>query len=195
MKKLLLFIGPVLFLIAEVVLPGGAADPATRLEIIRNNNTAWELGHQIIALAFVFLFFLVFDVYGKVKDGNGWIASLGAFLSVFALAGDYGIDILQLLTYDFAKSMPGDFGLSALGVMATSSNLLLFAFLPTLGFFFGFGLLGFAHYRKNRAALPAILLALSGLLISAGGMLQNKFVFVFGALALVSFAYFYSKNE
>lgn len=195
MKKFILFIGPVLFLIAEIVLPGGSADPATRLEIIRNNSAAWELGHQIIALAFVFLFFLIFDVYGKVKDGSGWIASVGAFLSVFALAGDYGIGILQLLSSDFARSMPGDFGLSALGVMATSSNLLLFAFLPTLGFFFGFGLLGFALYRNHRAVLPAALFVLSGLLISAGGMIQSKIVFIVGALALVGFAYFYSKTE
>jgi hypothetical protein len=194
MKKLLLFIGPVLFLIAEIVLPGGSANPATRMEIIRNNNAAWNLGHQIIALAFVFLFFLVFDVYSKVKDGNEWVANLGAFLSVFALAGDYGVGILQLLTSDFVESTPADFGQSALGVMAGSSNLLLFAFLPTLGFFFGFGLLGIALYRNNRAVLPATLFALSGLLISTGGMIQSKIVFIFGALALAGFAYFYSKT-
>ncbi|MEW6027883.1 MAG: hypothetical protein AB1554_00215 [Chloroflexota bacterium] len=195
MKKLSLFIGPVLFLIAEIVLPGGSADPATRVEIIRNNSAAWDLGHQIIALAFVFLFFLVFDVYNKVKNGNGWMAGLGAFLSVFALAGDYGIGILQLLASDLVRSMPADFGLSALGVMAASSNLLLLAFLPTLGFLFGFGFLGFALYRNNRAVLPAALFVLSGLLISAGGMIQSKIVFIVGALALVGFAYFYSKTE
>jgi len=194
MKKSALLIGPVLFLIAEIILPGGSADPATRVEIVRNNTAAWNLGHQLIVLAFVFLLFLVFDVYYKVKDGNGWIAHLGAFLSVFALAGDYGVGVLQFLTSDLVKSMPADFGESALGVMAGSPNLLLFAFLPTLGFFFGFGFLGIASFRKNRAALPTALLALSGLLITVGGMMQSKIVFIIGALALVGFTCFYTRE-
>jgi hypothetical protein len=71
---------------------------------------------------------------------------------------------------------------------------MLFAFLPTLGFFFGFALLGFAFYRKNRAALPASLLALSGLLIAAGGMMQSKVIFIIGGLTLVGFTYFYRRD-
>jgi hypothetical protein len=194
MKKLSLFIGPVLFLVAESILPGGSADPATRMAIIKNNNSTWILGHQLILLSFLFLIFFTFNVYNHVKDSGGWIASLGAFLVIFALAGDYGIGVLQLLTSDFVQSMPADFGQSALGVMAASSNLLLFAYLPTLGFFFGFAMLGFAIYRKDRASLPASLLALSGLLITAGGMMQSKIVFIIGALALVGFTYFYSRE-
>jgi len=71
--------------------------------------------------------------------------------------------------------------------MAQSQNLLGFAFLPTLGFIFGFGLLAFGLYRSTRQSLIPALLGLSGLLIAIAGVMQVKIVFILGAIALTVF--------
>lgn len=188
MKRALLLIGPALLLLAEIILPGGSADPAARITIIQNHAAVWALGHQVIALALVFLLMWVGDVYAFARKGNAVTAYLGLFLSTFALASDYAVAILQLLALDLVRADPTSLALQALALVGRSANLMTLAFLPTLGFFFGFGLLAICFYRNTRHILPASLLALAGLLIAVAGVMQVKFVFVLGTLALFVFA-------
>lgn len=194
MKKFLLFIGPVLFLLAEVILPAGSADPAARIAIIQDNSLAWELGHQLIAVAFVFLLLWLGELYNLVREENGRIAYTGVLLAAFALAGDYGVGILQLLALDLVETLPTDQAQSILAMLGQSTNMMAFAFLPTLGFLVGFGLLAAGFYRSVGQTLPAVLLAASGLLIALGGILQMKIVFILGALALLSFTAIWSQR-
>ena len=195
MKNVPLLIGPILFLFAQVILPGGSADPTIRIAIIQNNTLAWELGHQLIAIAFVFLLLWLGEVYGFVRNGNQLLAFLGVLLSTFALTADYSVGILQLLTLDLVQTESASQALAVLTLIGQSSNLLAFAFLPTLGFFFGFGLLAIGYYRTTRQSLPAILLGLSGLLIAIAGILQLKLVFILGAIALLFFTVLFVRTK
>jgi hypothetical protein len=188
MKRLHLLIGPSLFLVAELMLPNGSADPTTRIRIVQTNGLAWGLGHQLIAMAFVFLLIWLSEIYAFLRTGNELTAYLGVLLSTFALAADYGVGILQLLTLDLVRTAPADQAQSVLALIGQSSNLLGFAFLPTLGFAVGFGLLALGYYRRTRQMLPASLLGLAGLLIALASLMQLKPVFILGALALFGFA-------
>ena len=187
MKRYHLLIGPVLFLLAEVILPGGSSDPATRIAIVQNNGSVWELGHQIIIVAFIFLLIWLFDIYGHISNQNQAVAYFGVLLSTFAIVADYSVGVLQLLTLDLVKSTPTDLAKPILALMAQSQNLLSFAFLPTLGFIFGFGLLAFGLYRSTRQSLLSAMLGLSGLLIAAASIMQSKIIFILGAIALAVF--------
>ena len=187
MKKYHLLIGPVLFLLAEIILPGGSSDPKTRITIIQNNGSIWEIGHQIIAIAMIFLLIWLFEIYTSIGSQNQAVAYLGVWLSAFAMLADYGVGILQLPTLDLVKSNPADLANPVLALMAQSQNLLGFAFLPTLGFIFGFGLLAFGLYRSTRQPLISALLGLSGLLIAIAGVMQLKIIFILGAIALTVF--------
>ena len=187
MKKYHLLIGPVLFLLAEVILPGGSSDPATRITIIQNKGFAWEIGHQIIAIAMIFLLIWLFEIYVSIGSQNQAVAYLGVWLSTFAIVADYSVGILQLLTLDLVKSNPADLANPVLVLMAQSQNVMSFAFLPTLGFIFGFGLLAFGLYRSTRQSLLSVLLGLSGLLIAIAGIMQLKIVFIVGAIVLIVF--------
>lgn len=195
MKRVHLLIGPVLFLLAEVILPGGSADPAARITIIQTQSLAWELGHQLIAIAFVFLLMWQSEVHRFIRPGNEALAYLGFLLSTFALAADYGIGILQLLALDLVRTAPADLTQAVLALIGQSSNLFRLAFLPTLGFIFGFGLLAIGFYRTTRQILPASVLGLSGLLIAIAGMMQLKLVFILGAIALLGFAVLFIRAE
>ena len=193
MKRYHLLIGPALFLLAEVILPGGSSDPATRIAIVQNNGSVWELGHQIIVVAFIFLLIWLFDIYGHISNQNQAVAYFGVLLSTFAIVADYSVGVLQLLTLDLVKSNPTDLAKPILALMAQSQNLLSFAFLPTLGFIFGFGLLAFGLYRSTRQSLLSAMLGLSGLLIAAASIMQSKIVFILGAIALTIFTVLFIK--
>ncbi|WP_423224354.1 hypothetical protein [Candidatus Amarolinea aalborgensis] len=188
MQRALLLIGPALFLLAEIILPGGSADPATRTAIVQAHGAAWALGHQVIAVAFTFLVLWLGDLYTFVRVGNELTTFFGALLSVFALIADYAVAMLQLLTLDLVRTEPADQVAPVLALVGRSSNLMALAFLPTLGFCLGFGLLAIGFYRRTRQALPAALLAAAGLLITVAGVMQVKWGFVLGALALAVFA-------
>jgi len=187
MKKYHLLIGPILFLLAQFILPNGSSDPATRISIVQNNASAWEIGHQIIAVAFVFLLIWLYEIYSYLSNQNPTVAYLGVLLSAFALIADYSVGVLQLLTLDLVKSNPTDLAQPILALMAQSQNLMSFAFLPTLGFLFGFGLLAFGLYRSTHQPLPPAMLGVSGLLIATGGIMQLNIVFILGAIALTVF--------
>ncbi len=188
MKRLYLLIGPLLFLAAELLLPNGSADPATRAAIVQNHSSAWELGHQLIAIACVFLIVWLGEVYTSIRKGNELIAYGGLLLSTLALVADYAVGILQMLTLDLVRTQSADQVQAMLTLVGQSSNLLTFAFLPTLAFFLGFGLLAIGSYRSTRQILPAVVLGLAGLLLAVAGLLQLKVVFVAGAIALLVFA-------
>jgi len=93
MKRALLLIGPALFLLAEIILPGGSADPATRTAIVQAHGAAWESGRQVIAVAFIFLVLWPGDLYTFVRIGNELTTFLGALFSAFCahcrLCGGY----------------------------------------------------------------------------------------------------------
>jgi hypothetical protein len=146
------------------------------------------LGHQLIAIAFVFLLIWLGEIYSFIRSGNELTAYIGVLLSTFALAADYSIGILQLLSLDLVRTAPTELAQPVLALIAQSSNLLSFAFLPTIGFIFGFGFLALGFYRRTQQILPASILGLSGLLIATAGILQLKILFILGALALLGFA-------
>jgi hypothetical protein len=191
MKKIHLLTGPVLFLIAEVILPGGSAEVDARIKLIQNNATAWESGHLLIAIAFVFLLMWVAELYAYVRQKSALTAYAGLLFSTFALAADYGVGTLQLLSLDLVRAKPVELAQPVLSIIAQSPSLLGFVFLPTLGFAIGFGFLALAYFRATRQALPAVLLAAAGLLIAVAGLIQLKVLFVAGALALLAFAVWY----
>ncbi len=195
MNKILLFLGPTLFLLAELILPGGSANPEARITIIQNNVAAWEVGHQLIAVAFLFLLWWLGELYNFVRKGNGRMAYLGFLLSAFALVADYSIGILQLLTLDLVQAQPTDQTRAILTLIGASPNMLAFAFLPTLGFAVGFSLLAVGYQRSTGQKLPSVLLGLSGLLIALGGIVQLKAVFLLGALALLAFTVIFAKRD
>lgn len=103
--------------------------------------------------------------------------------------------MLQLLTLDLPDTEPAEQVLPVLTLMGCSSNLMVLVFVPTLGFFFGFGLLAIGFYRRTRQALPTTLLAVAGLLIAVAGVMQIKWVLVLGALALFAFARLFASVE
>lgn len=193
MKYILLFLGPALFLLAELILPGGSADPATRIAIVQANDFAWELGHQIVLFALVFLLIWLGEVYSFLRGRNVRLAYLGALISAIALIADYGVGILQLHTLELARNESIELVQRVLTVSGGSSNLFLFAFLPTLGFLFGFGLLAIGFYRSTRQILPPILLGISGLLVALAGILQIKIIFILGALAMLAFTTLFAR--
>ena len=84
MNKLALLVGPALFLLAELILPGGSADPATRLAIIRAHSAAWELGHQMISTAFAFLIVWLVDISSVARHGSRLLAGIGVWFTGFA---------------------------------------------------------------------------------------------------------------
>lgn len=55
MYRILPLLGPLLFLVAQLLAPGGSPDPAQRQTIISDHQAAWELSHQIFVVAFAFL--------------------------------------------------------------------------------------------------------------------------------------------
>jgi len=142
----------------------------------------------VIALGILFLVLWPGVLYAFVRVGNELTTFFGALFSVFALIADYAVAMLQLLTLDLVRTEPADQVAPVLALVGRSSNLVALAFLPTLGFFFGFGLLAIGLYRRTRQALPATLLAAAGLLIAVAGVMQVKWAFVLGALALAAFA-------
>jgi len=44
MPRTLLLAGPAFFLLAEIILPRGSADPAIRAAIVQAHGAAWALG-------------------------------------------------------------------------------------------------------------------------------------------------------
>ena len=168
---------------------------STRIAIVQNNGSAWELGHQIIVVAFIFLLIWLFDIYGHISNQNQTVAYFGVLLSTFAIVADYSVGVLQLLTLDLVKSNPTDLAKPIVVLMAQSQNLLSFAFLPTLGFILGFGLLAFGLYRSTRQSLLSALLGLSGLLIAAASIMQSKSVFIVGAIALTVFTVLFIRGK
>ena len=185
MKHILLLTGPVLFLLAELIAPGGSPDPARRQALIANNQAAWALSHQLFILAFASLIWWLVRLWATLTRAP-LLAGLGIVVSGFALLADFGIATLQLLALDAVRTLSPDQALAVITLTSSSQNLLLFVFLPYLGIAIGFVLLAWAIFRQQRR-LYAALLALSGILLSIGGITGSKFVFIIAALTLLAF--------
>lgn len=190
MHKSLPLLGPSLLLLAEIVLPGGSANPAARLEIIQTNNLAWLLGHQLILLAFIFLYLWLFELYALLKPSKPLLAVMGTWVTVFALTADFAVGILQLLTQTLMNNGSKDQVLWVLSQIQNSPTIFTFVYLPTLGFALGLGLLAVAWMQQRDVTRKtAVLLILSGVIIATAGLAQIKLLFIIGALLLLLFSF------
>lgn len=187
-KQSTLLIGPALFLLAEVINPGGSPDPAVRQTIITAHQAAWELSHQIFIVAFACMLWWLIRIWANLAHHAPILAGVGAFLSGFAILADFGIATLQLLALEVIRTLPPELALAVITQMG-SPNLMLFVFLPYLGFALGFGLLAAAMGRRAGRGrwLPIALLALAGILLTAGGMTGSKILLMIAALTLLAF--------
>lgn len=193
MKKLLLFIGPGLFLLAQAILPEGSAQTVIRSGIIQANLFAWELGHQLILLALALLIPWLTEVHAVARRGSEGASTLGLVFTALALCADYGVGILQLHVSNLVKLDVANWAQPVMAIMAQDQGLLMFAYLPTLGFVPGFALLAFGCFRHTRKRAPALMLALAGVLIAVAGVMQVKLLFIAGAVVLVAFTVVFSR--
>ena len=187
MHKLVLLIGPALFLVAELVLPAGSTDPATRVAIIMANSAAWEFGHQLILIAFAFLLLWLVGITGVVRQSSPLLAGLGLWFSGFAVLANFGVGVLQLVALELVQHGPEQQARSVLQTLAASSNLMTFVFLPYLGLVPGLALLAIALTRRLHAPWLGALLALAGVLICIGGIVQLKALLIVGGAGVVLF--------
>ncbi len=168
MKDILVLAGPVLFLLAELIAPGGSPDPVQRQALIAQNQAPWEVSHQLFILAFVGLIWWLVRLWTTLTRAP-LLAGLGMVVSGFALLADFGIATLQLLALDTIRTLPPDQALAVITLTSRSQNLFLFVFLPYLGIAIGCVLLSCAIVRQQRRPY-ATLLALTGILLAIGGI-------------------------
>ena len=187
-RTAILMAGPILFFMAEFILPGGSMDAEARMGIMRAYTWHWHIGHVIILLAFIMMFVWLMDVYGAATRGLAWQSFAGAMSVVFALLGDYAIGVLQLFSIELVQTNPAA-AQQVLEFMNGSYYLLAFAYLPTLGFMIGFGLLGWSLLVAGRSKTQVTLLVLAGLLITLGGIIQTQLLFWPGSFALLAFSW------
>ncbi len=93
-KHILLLTGPGLFLLAELIAPGGSPDPTRRQAMIANNQAAWALSHQLFILAFAGLIWWPVRLWATLTRAP-LLAGFGIVVSGFALFADFGIATLQ----------------------------------------------------------------------------------------------------
>ncbi len=187
MKKLSLLIGPVLFLVGQLLWPGGSADNAQRVELIRQNAAMWVLSHQIFVLAFAFLMLWLIQVYNAAQTRASHLAGIGALFTGFALLADFAIAIEQILSVALVTSPLGSQAASIIGAWRSDPNFGLLVLLPyVLGFLVGLPLLGIGLWRSGHSPLVAGCMALTGLLLVAAGVLGIKMVFIAAAVALMA---------
>jgi hypothetical protein len=193
MKHILLLTGPVLFLLAELIAPGGSPDPARRQALIANNQAVWALSHQLFILALAGLIWWLVRLWATLTRAP-LLAGLGIVVSGFALLADFGIATLQLLALDAVRTLSPDQALAVITLTSSSQNLLLFVFLPYLGIAIGFVLLACAIFQQQRRSYAA-LLALSGILLTIGGVTGSKLIFIIAALTLLAFTLRWVRDE
>jgi hypothetical protein len=191
MNRILPLIGPLLFLLAQLLAPGGSPDPAQRQVIITNNQAAWELSHQIFAIAFAFLFWWLLALWDWLKARWSWLTGFGVFWTGFALLADFGIATLQFVALEAVRTLPADQALAIITAMSNSQNLLTFVYLPYLGFVVGMSLLAWRYYRQSEQRSGAFILVVTGLLLTAGGMTGNRIVLILAGLAWVGFTFLF----
>ena len=185
MKRLFLLIGPIVFLAAQLLWPGGSADNAQRVELIRQNTAMWQLSHQLFVLAFALLVLWLITAF-NVARGSA-LAAIGAFCAGFALLADYAIAIEQIMSVALVTSALGAQAPAIIGAWRSDPNFFLLVLLPyTLGFLIGLPALGVALWRAGASPVSAILIGLAGVLLVAGGVTGVKLIFITAAAALVT---------
>jgi hypothetical protein len=70
LMKYFFWLGPSLFLIAKLILPGGSSDVGKLIEIIKANQSTWEWGHRLIIVALALLIPWLARIYRKAKKGH-----------------------------------------------------------------------------------------------------------------------------
>lgn len=103
------------------------------------------------------------------------------------MLADFGIGTLQLVALEAVRSFPASQALAIITAISNSQNLQIFVYLPYLGFVIGLGLLAWCYYRQSTQAVGALLLALTGVLLVAGGMSGNRFILIFAGIMWVIF--------
>ncbi|MCA9839666.1 MAG: hypothetical protein KC422_22355 [Trueperaceae bacterium] len=184
--KHLLWFGPILFLAAEILLPGGNRNLTERISIIQSNRSSWAWGHVLIIVALFFLLPWLAQVYREGKKANCVIAFIGVFFSAIALMANYAIAVLQLLSFEIVMHLPET--ASNLLALITQPNLMITVFLPYFGFSLGFSLLALSLWQ-GRHNWFALFIFLSGIFLNLAGLMQIKLFFIFGSLSLILATY------
>lgn len=123
------------------------------------------------------------------------MTGIGAFFTGFALLADFGIATLQFVALEAVRTLPADQALAIITAMSNSQNLLTFVYLPYLGFVVGMSLLAWRYYQQSAQRYGAFILALTGLLLAAGGMTGNRIVLILAGLAWVGFTFLFSTKS
>lgn len=185
MKKLTLLVGPVLFVVAQALWPGGSADTAQRVDMIRQNPQMWVLSHQVFVLAFAFLGLWLISVHSAARESA--LATIGAFFTGFALLADHAIAIEQVMSVAVIASPLGSQSVDVIGAWRGDPNFGLLVLLPyAVGFLIGLPSLAVALLRADVVPLGAGLIALAGVLLAAAGILGVKLLFILAAVTLLA---------
>ena len=183
-NKIIYLLGAALFLAAQVILPGGAADAEERLQIILQNKGAWVAGHAMIFLSFPLLmagFARLHEMARLLSPGQ---ALFGLLFTLFGLTADAGIAGQQLFVSGMAESLSGEAVMQALAAGSAAQAVLTVVYLPYLLLLPGALLLALPLFRVNGYRLLSIALLVFGALAVAGGLMQAKWVFVIAGVAL-----------
>ena len=189
--RYLFWSGPIVFLVAEILLPGGSSDIGKRIEIIQTHTARWEWGHLLIIVALFLMLPWLAQIYREARKGNPPLAFIGVFTTAIAIIANYAIAVLQLLSLEIVQEL-AETAPAVLGLI-NRPNLMVTVFLPFLGFLIGFVLLATSLWQSRQRWIAGSLL-LSGLFISLAGLLQSKPLFVLAALGLVVSSAFISQS-
>jgi uncharacterized membrane-anchored protein YitT (DUF2179 family) len=148
MKKITLLVGSVLFFVAQALWPGGSANNAQRVEMIRQNPQMWVLSHQLFVLAFAFLAVWLISAYTTARGSA--LAIVGAFFTGFALLADYAIAIEQIMSVAVIASPLGGQSVAMISAWRGDASFGLLVLLPyTIGFLIGLPALAIALWRAD----------------------------------------------
>lgn len=191
---LLMFAGAILFLTAQLILPGGTGDPAERVEIMRANPEIWNLGHLLIAASLPFLAVFTLRWYELARLLKPMLSLAGLVLFLWGLFGWYSIALLQLSSQNFLSP---DFNENAAIVVGKlgEGSVLTMAFLPYLFLLPGSILLAAPMVRLKDSRLNAWLLILFGAISVAAGLSQIKVLFVLSGLILLAAAFQFLRSK
>ncbi|MBK6621050.1 MAG: hypothetical protein IPH04_18570 [Saprospirales bacterium] len=191
---LLMFAGAILFLAAQLILPGGTGSPAERVEIMRSNPEMWNLGHLLIAASLPLLAVFTLRWYELARLLKPMLSLAGLVLFLWGLFGWYSIALLQLSSQNF---LAPDFNENAAVIVGKlgEGSVLTMAFLPYLFLLPGSILLAAPMVRLKDSRLNAWLLILFGAVSVAAGLSQIKVLFVLSGLILVAAAFQFLRGK
>jgi hypothetical protein len=176
MKSKVLFAGPVLFMVAQLILPAAATGFEERLLIVQANTDRWISGHLLIMASFPLLGVFFYRWYEMARLNYSRISAIGIWMMLWALMADFCIAAFQLL-------LPANADASH---AITNNKLIQMAvFLPYMLFLPGAIMLSIPLVRVMEHKTPSIALVMASILLVAGGILQVKIIFILAAAAIL----------